>query len=85
MLTNNYGEDQDIITFEKVRYSKKCPFTLLSIPILMKKGFILHGGDSWGIMLQKGDLKVVFDIPACTDNGVIWCIGMKQLDPSTDQ
>ena len=85
MLTNKYEEDQNIITFEKVRYSKKCSFTLLSIPVIMKKGFTLHGGDSWGIMLQKGDLKIVFDIPACMDNGVIWCIGIKRLNPSTDR
>ena len=48
----------------------------------MKKGFKLYGDNEQGIMLQKGNIKICFDIPVHTKEGVIWCINFQQLNPN---
>ena len=38
----------------------------------------MSGNDKVGIVLAKGDHKLVFDIPIRTKEGVLWCINMQR-------
>lgn len=69
--------------FSHIRYSKDKPYTLISILQIMKKGFTLSGDNEQGIVLKKSNQQIIFDIPICTKEGVLWCINMQQLDPQT--
>ena len=56
---------------------------LISIMQIMKKRFKISGDINKGIVVQKGDPKIVFDILIQTKEGVLWCISMQHLDPRT--
>lgn len=50
----------------------------------MNKGFRFKSADKQGIVLNKGNLWIIFDIPIWTKEGVLWCINMQWFDPKTE-
>ena len=81
-LKDKFGNSKGRVQFERMRYHKGKPFTLISITAIMKKGFKLFCNNEQGIILQKGDIKICFDIPVRTKEGVIWCINFQRLNPN---
>jgi hypothetical protein len=51
----------------------KSKFNLISAPVLLNNGWILHGNKK-RIMLVKDEVKLVFDIKVCTNRGALYCM-----------
>ena len=59
-------------TLKGVQYNPKSNFNLFSIGKASKEGWKLSG-DQEGLVLTKGNEKLVFDIKITNENGVIFC------------
>ena len=55
-----------------VQYNPKSNFNLFCIGKAIKKGWKLSG-DQEGLVLTKGNSKLVFDIKITIENGIIFC------------
>ena len=67
-------------SFTRVQYNEDKTFTLISLMKAMKEGYEKSGNDKVGIVLAKGDHKIIFDIPIITKEDVLWCINMQHKE-----
>ena len=69
---NKFGKEQLKSSLKDVQYNPKSNFNLFSIRKAIKEGCKLSG-DKKGLVLTKGNAKLVFDIKIPTKNGVVFC------------
>ena len=69
---NKFGKDQLKDTLKDIQYNPKLNFNLFSIAKAIKEDWKLSGNQE-GLILTKGNAKLVFNIKIITKNGVIFC------------
>jgi hypothetical protein len=76
-ISDTKGADKGRLMLSEVTHSPQAKFNLLSIPALMKKGWILSGTKK-ALILEKNKKKVVFDIVINTPKGMLFCMRIKR-------
>jgi hypothetical protein len=76
-VTGTNGEEKGRLLLKEVTHSPQAKFNLMSIPALMKKGWVLSGTKK-ALILEKNKKKVVFDIIINTPKGMLFCMRIKR-------
>ena len=69
---NKFGKEQLKDMLKNVQDNPNSNFNIFSIGKVIKEGWKLSG-DQEGLVLMKGNVKLVFDIKSMTKNGEIFC------------
>jgi hypothetical protein len=76
-ISDANGAERGRLMLSEVTHSPQAKFNLMTIPALMKKGWVLSGTKK-ALILEKNKKKVVFDIVINTPKGMLFCMRIKR-------